>query len=77
MRHNPNRNRFSFRSPLKRNLFAWGLVALAPIVAALWGLIAGGLLIAVAWAVKTRRPHNDELSDDLGDGMEGIESSRY
>jgi hypothetical protein len=77
MRHNPNRNRFSFGTPLKRQLWAWGMVALAPVVAALWGLIAGGLVIALAWALKVRRPHNDELADDVGDGMAGLDSSRY
>jgi cobalamin synthase len=76
MRHNPNRNRFSFGTPVKRQLWAWALVAFAPIMAALWGWIAGALFMA-AWALKTRRPHNDALADDLGDGMAGLDSSRY
>lgn len=77
MRHNPNRNRFSFGTPLKRQLWAWALVALAPVVTALWGWIAGAVFMALAWALKTKRPHNDELADDLGDGLAGLDSSRY
>jgi cobalamin synthase len=77
MRHNPNRNRFAFATPLKRQLIAWALVALAPVVASLWGLIAGAVVIGLAWILKTRRPHNDELADDLGDGIAGLDSSRY
>jgi hypothetical protein len=77
MRHNPNRNRFAFATPLKRNLYAWGLVAMAPVITALWGLIAGAVVIALAWALKTKRPHNDDLADDVGDGLAGLDSSRY
>jgi hypothetical protein len=77
MRHNPNRNRFSFGTPVKRQLWAWGLVALAPVVTALWGWLAGALLIAAAWALKVRRPHNEDMADDIGDGIAGLDSSRY
>lgn len=77
MRHNPNRNRFSFGTPLKRQLWAWAFVVLAPVAAILWGWIAGAVLMGLACVLKTRRPHNDELADDIGDGMAGIESSRY
>jgi cobalamin synthase len=77
MRHNPNRNRFSFGTPTKRNLYAWGLVAMAPVITALWGWIAGAVVMGLAWALKTRRPHNDALADDIGDGMAGLDSSRY
>jgi cobalamin synthase len=69
MRHNPNRNRFSFGTPTKRNLYAWGLVAMAPVITA--------VVMGLAWALKTRRPHNDALADDIGDGMAGLDSSRY
>jgi hypothetical protein len=77
MRHNPNRNRFAFKVPLRRQIYAWLVLASAPLLAALWGWPAGSAAMALAWAMQRRRPHNDDLADDLGDGMAGLDSSRY
>lgn len=78
MRHNPLRNRIAFKSPARRQVYAWLALAAAPVLTALWGLWIGGLALALAFILKApRAPHNDKLSEELGQGLEAIESDRY
>ena len=78
MRHNPNRNRLAFKSPMRRQVYAWLALAAAPILTALWGVWIGGLALALAFVLKApRAPHNDDLSAELGQGLESLEEDRY
>lgn len=77
MRHNPNRNRPAFKPPLARQLYAWSLIVLAPVLTALFGLWIGGGALVLAAILQKRRPHNDDLSAELGQGLDGFEDSRY
>ena len=78
LRHNPNRNRLAFKSPVRRQVYAWLALAAAPVLTALWGVWIGGLCLALAFVLKApRAPHNDDLSEELEQGLDGFEDSRY